>query len=408
LSAGSDSLVFEFEKEAARVAVRSIRERKLRSALTATGIVIGIAAIISLMSVGEGTQAYITEQFQQFGASRIMIMPRIGGGMGAVTAGASLTDKDVDTIRRVRGVELAIPIYYKTLQVGHKDETKQMQLYGVNSREAQDFFSAVQAFEISTGRFLRPGDRYAVVLGSLAATNSFEEELSVRDKLMIKDKSFEIVGIMKETGSNQDDMMAIVPLETLRDMTGEEESVSIVFAQAGNAAEVEAVADAIQQKLDEEYGERTFTVLSTTKLAGQITAITGTLSLALSGIAGIALVVAGIGIANTMYMSTLERTREIGIMKAVGATTRNVMEIFLAEAAIIGLIGGVVGLAVGTAMSYVIGIALASYGVAFKTLVTPQLAAMAVGFSVAVGVLSGFLPARNAARLDPIQALRYE
>jgi len=148
--------------------------------------------------------------------------------------------------------------------------------------------------------------------------------------------------------------------------------------------------------------------MSTATLAGQISTITGTLSFVLGGIAGIALLVAGIGIANTMYMAILERTKEIGIMKAIGATNRNILEIFLIEAAIIGLAGGAIGVGLGTVMSKILGLALESYGMPLKTVVTLQLALIGLGFSVVVGVVSGFMPARKAARLNPIEALRYE
>jgi len=401
-------LAFDFEQESIRIAARSIRERKLRSGLTALGIIIGIAAVISIMSIGAGTQAYIDDQFQQFGANRIIISPRISSGPSAMGGASGLKEKDLDTIKRVRGVQTAMAIYSTTMPVAFKSQTNARSLTGVDSADAKSFFSGVQAFEIDTGRFIRPGDKYAAVVGSLAAKNAFGDELRVRDKLLIGNRSFEVVGIMKETGGSSDDNMIIVPLETLRDVSGEKDKISFVFVKAADASMVEDVADAIQSKFDELYGSKAFTVLSTTKLAGQVTAITGTLTLVLSGIAGIALLVAGIGIANTMYMSTIERTHEIGIMKAIGATQWNILEIFLAEAAMIGLAGGVAGTVLGTAVSYVIGIALKATGVSFATLVTPELAALGICFSVIVGVVSGFMPARSAARMSPIEALRYE
>lgn len=390
------------------MAVRSIRERKLRSVLTVTGIVIGIAAIISLVSIGEGTNRYIQEQFEQFGANKIIVMPSFHGGPAALTGVQSLSNKDIDIIKRVRGVDTAIPILAKTLQVEHKDVTNSLQIMGVNSREAQEFFADIQSFDLSSGRFMRSGDRYVVVIGSLVAEDSFGKELRIRDKLVIKDKTFDIIGIMKEIGNRQDDTAIIMPLETMRDLTGEEDEISFIMASANDASNVESVSETIQQKLDNEYGEKSFMVLSTAKLAEQISTITNTLSFALGGIAGIALLVAGIGIANTMYMSILERTKEIGIMKAVGATNSNILEIFLTEAAIIGLVGGILGILVGTIISRILGFALESYGMMLKTVVTPELALLSLSFSIAVGVISGFMPARKAAYLNPIEALRYE
>jgi putative ABC transport system permease protein len=403
-------LAMDFEREAVRMAWRSIRERKLRSGLTAMGIIIGIAAIIALMSIGSGTQQYINDQFKAFGANRIIITTRISTTAGPPTGGGqSLSQKDVDTTLRIRGVSVAIPIYLKSMSVTYKTENRPISIYGLNSQEAQTFFSDVSSFKIDSGRFIRPGDKYSLVLGALAAKQSFSTELHVRDKVIIANKSFEIVGIMQETGSSQDDNMYIMPLATLRDIVGVKDTVSIIFAQASDGFNVDDVASSIQTRFDQLYGEKSITVLSTVQLAEQITAITGTLTLVLSGIAGIALVVAGIGIANTMYMSTLERTKEIGIMKAIGATNRNILEIFLTEAAMIGLIGGILGLMFGVAMSYGIGILLASLGTSsFKTLVTPDLAVMGVGFAIAVGVISGFLPSRSAAKKNPIEALRYE
>jgi len=403
-----DSLPFDFEKESIQMAVRSIRERKLRSVLTVTGIVIGIAAIISLVSISEGTSRYIQEQFEQFGANKIIVMPSMSGGMGTISAAQSLSEKDIDIIKRVRGVDTALPILSKSLQAEYKDVTTMISIMGVNSKEAEEFFSDIQSFDLSSGRFPRAGDKYVVVVGSLVAESAFEKELRIRDKLVIKEKTFDIIGILKEIGNTQDDSMIMMPLDTMRDITGEEDEISFIMASANDASNVDRVAELIEQRLDNKYGEKSFMVLSTSSLAGQISSITNTLSFVLGGIAGISLLVAGIGIANTMYMSILERTKEIGIMKSIGATGRNILYIFLTEAAIIGLIGGIIGITVGTTMSQIIGIALESYGMPLKTVVTPELAILGLSFSVGVGVLSGFMPARKAAMLNPIEALRYE
>ncbi len=400
-------LPFDFERESIRMAVRSIQERKLRSVLTATGIVIGIAAIISLVSIGEGTNAYIQEQFEKLGGNKIIVSSFSFSRRGPLMGGERLTEKDVNIVKSVRGVDEAIPVLFKTLSVTYKDMTTTAYVIGVNSKEAEQLFKGSQ-MDIETGRWLRPGDKYSVAIGSIVANKLFGKELSIRDKITIRDKSFQVVGIMKEIGSSQDDSQIYMPLETMREITNEPDEITMIYVQAADTGVVEDVAERIQQKLDNKYGEDTFSVMSTATLASQISTITGTLSLILAGIAGIALIVAGIGIANTMYMSILERTKEIGIMKAIGATSEDVLKIFLTEAAIIGLIGGLGGVLLGAAISKVLGIILTQYGMVFKTAITPDLALMGLLFSVVAGVVSGFMPARKAANLNPIDALRYE
>jgi len=400
-------LSFEFEKEGIKLALRSIRERKLRSFLTIIGIVIGIAAIISMMSIGEGTNQYVQEQFEQLGSNKIIISTFTGMGPESMFGAEELKEKDVALVKSVRGVELSIPILYKTLSTTYKDTTISSFVFGMNSNDAKDIFEGSQ-FEIRSGRWIRPGDKYTIVLGSMASKENFGKELKVRDSITIEDRSFEIIGVMEEVGNSQDDSQIYMTLETLREITGEEEEISAIFAQAYDVKDVEEVADRIQQKLDNKYGEDVFAVMSTSTLANQVSSMMSAISIALGGIASIALVVAGIGIANTMYMSILERTKEIGIMKSIGATNTDILKIFLIEAAMIGLIGGIIGLAAGTGLSNIIGYALESQGLPLKTVVSVQLASLGFFFSIVVGVLSGVLPARKAAQLNPIDALRYE
>jgi putative ABC transport system permease protein len=197
-------------------------------------------------------------------------------------------------------------------------------------------------------------------------------------------------------------------LDDVRDPVTENDQFTIIFARAINTNTIDDVASAIQKKMDDMHGEKAFLVFTPKQLTEQIGTITNTLSLVLGGIAGIALIVAGIGIANTMLMSVMERTREIGIMKAIGASTRNVLEIFLMEAVLIGIIGGVVGDILGIVFSDIIGVVLRNYGLAFTTVVTPELLILGLAFSVGLGVIFGLLPSRKASKMNPIEALRYE
>jgi len=400
-------LSFAFEQESFRMATRSIVERKVRSALTVLGIVIGIAAIVSLVSVGEGMRGMVVEQLEQFGANKIMVMAQMQTGFGPSAQGEPLDDGDLQDIKRVRGVDIALPMFYKSLPAEFKDEVGTLQVAGVASKDAQTFFSDIQAFDLAAGRYYRSGDRNVVVIGHFVA-NTFTDEVKLRDRLEIKGKTMEVIGILKEMGNQQDDSMVIMPLDTMRDITGEKDEITMILVKVDNADRVADIAEDIQELLDKAHGEKTFMVMSTQQITEQVGSIMNILSITLGGIAAISLLVAGIGIANTMLMSIMERTREIGIMKAIGATSANVMEIFLIESATIGVIGGVIGCLVGIGMSKVISAASVFIGFQITTAVTPELLALSLGFSVIVGVVSGIFPARNAAKLNPIEALRYE
>jgi putative ABC transport system permease protein len=401
-------LVFEVEKESLKMAFDSIKERKLRSALSVLGIVIGIAAVISLVSIGEGTNAAVSKALSSLGANTIFITGGRIGGFGQPSTSEQLVKKDLADIESVKGVDLAVGIFVKTLLVEYKGESKHLSFFGVDAKESQKFFGNLGVVQLDEGRFFKSGEKDVVVLGHTTAQKAFENPIKVNDKLTVKDKKIQVIGILKETGSSQYDSIIIAPAENLRESSAEKDVYTIIFVRVVNPDRIDETAANIQKKLDDVHGKKTFLVFTTKQLTEQISTVTGMLSVVLGGIAGIALLVAGIGIANTMYMSIMERTREIGIMKAIGANNRNILEIFLMEAALIGLMGGLIGGMVGVVFSNVIGIVLGNYGIAFATKVTPELFALGLVFSTAVGALFGFLPARKAAKLNPIEALRYE
>jgi putative ABC transport system permease protein len=376
--------------------------------LTVLGIVIGIAAIISLVSVGEGMRKMVTEQLSQFGANRIIISPTMRFGFGLSGSGESLSDKDLQDIKRVRGVDIVVPIYYMSMPVQFKSETETVAVAGVAIKDAQTFFSDLQAFKIESGRFFRSGDSDVAIIGYSVANNAFSEDVNLRDRLVIKGASIEVLGTLKQMGNQQDDNMIVMPIDTLQEITGEQDKITMIFVKVRDGESVVDTAKSIQKLLDNAYGEKSFGVMSTQQITEQVGSIIGIISITLGGIAAISLLVAGIGIANTMLMSIMERTREIGIMKAIGATNSNVMEIFLIESATIGIIGGLVGCAVGIIMSNVISEVSNFMGFQIRTSVSAELLLLGLGFSVVVGVVSGIFPARHAAKLNPIEALRYE
>jgi putative ABC transport system permease protein len=401
-------LALEFEKESLRMAFDSIKQRKLRSGLTVLGIVIGIAAIIALVSIGEGTNAAVSSALGSLGANTIFVAGGGGGGFGPPSASESLQKKDLTDVQSTRGIEAAVGIFVKSSTVTFKDQTKPLSFFGVDSKEAQKFFTEIGVVQLEEGRFFKSGERHVAVVGNAIAAKAFDTPLKVNDKFTIKDEKIQIVGILKETGQSTYDNIVISPIEDVQESSAEKDQYTIIFARVSDPSRIDEIASSIQKKMDDSHGKKVFQVFTAKQLTEQIGTVTNMLSLVLGGIAGIALIVAGIGIANTMYMSIMERTKEIGIMKAIGASNRNVLEIFLMEAALIGIIGGIVGDVVGTGLSEVLGAVLKNYGLAFSTKVTPELLGLGIAFSVGVSVLFGFLPARKAAKLRPIEALRYE
>lgn len=399
---------FELERESLIMAINSVKERKSRSVLTVLGIVIGIAAIVSLVSIGEGTKATVEDAFSSFGANKIIVTSGFGmSGFGAPTVSDKLTNKDVDNIERIRGVELAIPVSMQSIPVEYKGNSMPVVVIGVDMDVSEDFFSDVQGYELGAGRFPKKGDKYSCVVGYSVANDIYPDEVRIRDKLSIKGVDVRVVGILKQQGNSQDDAAVIMPLEGFKEVAGTED-IGYILVKIADSSMMETTGNIIQEYLDKEHGEDAFTAMSTVQLAEQIGGILNMLSLLLGAIAAISLLVAGIGIANTMFMTVIERTKEIGIMKSIGATQKNILEIFLIEAAIIGLIGGVLGCGLGIVLSGVISQASVYLGISIQTAVTPTLLAVGMSFAVVVGVVSGFIPARKAAKMNPIEALRYE
>lgn len=384
----------------------------MRTGLTLLGIIIGIAAVVALISLGNGMEGAITQALQNFGPNKIYITSKTGGGgapgMSGVAFGETLTEKDLEKIQEVKGVKFAIPMLAKTLPVKYNGEEKILMVAGIPPKEAKQFFSDVQGLEPSKGRFIAEGDKYAVTAGSLVENKVFSEDVKLKSKLTIKDIDFRVVGFFKSLGNPSDDSQLYMSIDTLREISGDENGITAIMAEA--SSDPAQVAQNIENALKKAHGgEDLFMAMTTEQVQEQIQSIFGVMSIVLGGIASISLVVAGFGIMNTMLMSVLERTREIGILKAIGATNTKVMTIFLVETATLGFIGGAIGILIGSFVYIGISYAAENFiGVTLTMGVSPSLIAMSLLFSMFVGIVSGLYPAWRAAKLQPVEALRYE
>ena len=398
------------------IATRNLLHRKLRSLLTIIGIFIGIAAVVALVSLSTGLNNVVNSEFQKLGSDKVIIMPGDMMMMGPGMSAKPLTDDDARAIKTVNGVKLVGSILLKVALVEFSGERKSAYTMGIPpDGPTLKMLEDSEGVELDQGRNFKPSDKYKVALGAALADGKsvFKKKIRIGNKITINGKEFEVIAILTSAGAASRDKAVYMPLDAAREVFGEPTAVTEMVAQAEPGVDPNKLGDAIKKKLrqrrGEKEGEESFSVQTPEQLQATFGSILLVIQIVIIGIAAISLLVGGIGIMNTMYTSVLERTREIGIMKAVGARNRDVWLIFLTESGLLGLVGGLVGVSIGVGIAVVAEMAAAQAGVSiFKANLAPELIVGALAFSFFVGAFSGFLPARQAASLKPADALRYE
>jgi putative ABC transport system permease protein len=399
-------------KDYLSLAFNNLKRKQLRSWLTMIGIFIGIASVVALISLGQGLQASIEEQFAALGTDKITITPK--GAFSGLPSSKPLVEDDVKLIESIKGVDIATEYIMDSLDVEYKSQERSVIIYGIDPVKYQQLFSATYTVEF--GRDFKEGDKDKVVVGYNAANKDFDKNIDVGNKIIISGKIFEVIGVMEKIGSPPDDSAIMMTTDSLRELTGEEKEVSGIFAKVKTGEDVNEVAADIEKELKREKEEKlsekpkTFEVMTSEQLLNTFGDILGIVQAVLVGIAAISLLVGGIGIMNTMYTAVIERTKEIGTMKAVGAKNSDILLIFLFESGLLGLVGGAIGIGIGIGLGKI-----AEYFAAnalgtdlFHAAFPWYLIAGALAFSFVIGTLSGILPAMQAAKLKPADALRYE
>ncbi len=413
--------------ELAELALNSLRYRSLRSWLAVLGIVIGVASVISLISISVGMNAQISTSLGGVGANIITISPGgfraqgmgFGGGggmgmppgetgssgLGKTSASGVITFEEADALKSVEGVAKIDAQISSRAAVSYKNRNVSLNIIGTDP----SVFPSSIGGSIMTGRALSIGDTSSAVIGYSVQAESFGNESMLNKQLKIGGSTFRVVGILNKTGtsiSGLSDRNIYITQKRAKSLFSQADKVSTVIAIAKDGFKPDDVASAIAAKLLSlhrlEDSKQDFTVTTATSMQKTISGVTDTLGLFLAGIASISLIVGGIGVANAMFTSVLEQTRYIGLLKALGARSNTVLKLFIYEAAMVGLIGGIIGLG----LSFVASVVLSYFGLPSK--ITLDLVCLGLGFSVVVGIISGFLPARNAASVAPVEALRYE
>jgi putative ABC transport system permease protein len=399
-----------------KFSLNAVIHRGIRSWLTMLGIFVGIATIVSLISLGQGLQNAMNSQFEMMGFNIVLIMPGAGIFQGGGASSASiLTEEDKKVIEKVRGVDVAGGLMARISGVKYKDETLFTMVSGLPTDNAQKIIEDMQQVRLNAGRKFTPEDKYVVIIGSrVAGGKLFSRNVGVGDKIQINGHDFKVIGTLESMGARHDDESLYIPLKTAQEVFNTNEYAEIM-ARTKEGYVPGDVANDIKDKLrkfrNEKKGEEDFTVQTSEEILQSVGVILTAVNWFLIGIATISLIVGAIGIMNTMYTSVLERTREIGVMKAIGATNRDVMLLFLIESGVVGMTGGIIGCILGLLMSKTVELISASVleeNSMIRADVSIGLIAAALLISFTVGCISGVLPALQAAKMKPVDALHYE
>jgi putative ABC transport system permease protein len=406
------------------IAIRSLFANKLRSSLTMLGVIIGVGSVITLMSVGRGAEASITSTLEGFGTNLIYVTSQTPGveGLAAMQmASHSFTVSDAEAIaERVPSVTAVAPITENYVEVAAGDESTVAVVEATTPE-----FEHVLNYPAAEGQFIT--ERHVtsrdmvVVLGSKVAEDLFGDDSAVGEKVKINGRQFNVIGVLEEKGGQMMgvsmDAIIVVPITTYqaRLFPGQtvrgEEAVQQLAVQITSTDVTDIVAEDIEDLLTKrhritEEGKEDFLIMTQEQMLGMVQQITGIFTIVLGAIASISLIVGSIGIMNIMLVSVTERTREIGIRKAVGAKRRDILLQFLLEAAMLSLSGGAIGIIAGWLLS--VGISIFGASVGLNAVVSPNIVVLAISVSVFIGLISGIYPAMRAARLNPIDALHYE
>ena len=397
------------------LSLKNLRKRGLRSWLTMLGIFLGIAAVVSLISLGNSLQTAITGQFSTLSPDKLIVTnAEAGFGPPGATAVKKLNDHDIKVIESVSGVDLVVPRFLRVLKLEYNKIARFNFATSLpDTKDGADLVYSVLNLQAEQGRLLESQDRGKVLLGNdFIKNNEFDKEIRVGTQIKIQGKDFEVVGILKKASTFQINSIAIIPQKDMMELFNVKDEYDVLAVQVKDAKHTEETAKNIEEKLrkdrKEKNGEEDFSVQTPVQAISSITLILNIIQLIVTGIAAISLLVGGIGIANTMFTSVLERTREIGIMKAIGAKNSDVLSIFLIESALLGLVGGIVGAAIGLAFAFIASyLANAALGdIGLKVAVSLPLLLGAISFSLIVGIFSGIIPSYQASKLNPVEALR--
>ena len=395
--------------ESVKMAVKTITANKLRSSLTMLGMIIGNASVIAMIGIGQGAQNYTLEKLESFGQNRLVVFVSSEEIEGFIAENPTLVLSDAEAIAtQVPSVKAVAPLIGSRLLISYRSRRTQTNVTGTTSGTL-----SVRNAQVAKGRFFdqfqQQQNAQVVALGSEVASKLFGSDNAIGKEVQINNLTFEVIGVMQAKGAflgpSQDDI-AYIPITTMAEKLAGRKSpygipVDYIEVSALDKNSIRAAAFQINNLLTRRHGKKDFSIVANKSFQNLVSQITGILSLTLAAIAGISLLVGGVGIMNIMLVSVTERTQEIGLRKALGATQQAILTQFLIEAVILSVAGGVIGIGVGIGSGTVLAVLTP-----VKPTVPLEAIVLAVGVSGSIGLIFGVIPARQAAKLDPIVALR--
>jgi len=396
------------------LASKNIKNRGVRSWLTMIGIFIGIAAVVSLISMGQGLQSAVTGQFAALDPDKLVFTnTETGFGPPGSTAVNKLNKHDRDLIEKVNGVDIVVERLLRVVSFEYNDIVDFSYITNIpEEKEAIDVMYDAINLEIEKGRLLNENDRGKVVLGNDFTGDDYGKEIRLGKKVIIQGKEFEVIGFLKKASTFTLNSIIIMPEKDLREILDIKDEYDLLIIQVKDRDKIGRVKETLERKIMDDRnlreGEEDFSIQTPQQSIKTVNTVLDSVNIVIAGIAGISLLVGAIGITNTMYTSVLERKKEIGIMKSVGAKNSDIITLFLAESALLGLIGGIIGVIIGLGLAYAAAGAASSAlgGLDFKISLNFPFLIFAALFSVVIGGISGVFPAIQASKLNPVEALR--
>ena len=401
-----------------KLALNMLRHSKLRSWLTIIGIVIGVGAVVGIISLGDAMQGQMQSRLSSMDLSSITISPGYsraqseGPGFrhfgGGTSTDVLLTKHDIDALRGVEGIMYVTGEISGREGISYNGENATLSITGVDPQ----VWKYMNSLEVKSGRLLEPADKYVAVIGNGIASGLYKKDIGVNQVITVNGKSVRVVGILKEADGGQDNQI-YMPIEAAVNVVtdAKKDIYDSIQVKAQSLDVVDTVVKEIEKKLMisrhiNKEADRDFSVTALKSMAQTVTSMLNSMTLFLGAIAAVSLIVGAVGIANTMFTAVLEKTKEIGTMKAIGAKNKDILMIFVYNSAMVGLVGGILGVMLGAIVSA--GLQSMMGNMASGSGLSPKLIVEGLVLAVMIGVISGAVPAYRASKMKPVDALRYE